>query len=246
MKKVYYILLLLCITITYAQDEIETSPDQYETPSTVPKAHFQMENRFTFQDDGKHAYSIIAPSTNWKYGITDYAEVIMVTNLAYQKIADSTASGLQPLTFGIKVTLWNGKGLLPDTAISAQLSIPKLASKDWLAAHLAPNLRILLKHKITNTISTGINLGAIWDGETPNARFFYSISPKFKLSHKWECFAEAYGYLNNANTAKNWVDGGFMYLITKTLQAELSAGYELSATDMAHSCFGLAGIAFRI
>ena len=246
MKHYYFIILLFVATATYAQDEIETAPDQYETPATVPAGRFQMENRFTFQDDGTKANTLILPSTNWKYGINDNVEVIMVTDIVFEKTPDSTSSGLQPLTFGLKVRLWDAKGALPDAAISMQLSMPKLASNDWKAYYLAPNLRLLLKNKITEKVSAGVNLGAIWDGETPDPQFFYSLSPKYKLSKKWECFIEAYGYLRETSTAENWADGGLMYLITNNIQAELSAGYELSALNGSHRYFGLAGLAFRI
>ena len=245
MKYLYYSLLLIA-TGVYAQDEIETSPDQYETPATAPAGRFQMENRFTVQDDGNHASTLILPSTNWKYGINDNVEIIIVTDLVFEKTPDSTSSGLQPLTFGLKVKLWDAKGALPDAAFSMQLSVPKLASKDWKASYLAPNLRLLLKNKITDKISAGINLGGIWDGETPDPQFFYSFSPKYKLSQKWECFVEAYGYLRQTSTAENWADAGLMYLITNNIQAELSAGYELSAMNGSHRYFGLAGLAFRI
>lgn len=233
MKHLYYILLLIA-TGAYAQDEIETSPDQYETPATAPAGRFQLENRFTVQDDGNKASTLILPSTNWKYGINDNVEIIMVIDLVFEKTPDSTSSGLQPLTFGLKVKLWDAKGALPDAAFSMQLSVPKLASKDWKASYLAPNLRLLLKNKITDKISAGINLGGIWDGKTPEPQFFYSFSPKYKLSQKWECFVEAYGYLRQSSTAENWADAGLMYLITNDIQAELSAGYELSAMNGSH------------
>jgi hypothetical protein len=246
MKNLYIIVLFLSLSGAYAQDEIETSPDQYETPSPAPKGIFQMENRFTVQDNRNNSHSLILPSTNWKYGITNDIEAIIVSDLVFDTTQDSTASGLQPLKFGLKVKLWDEKGLLPNAAISLQVSLPKLASKDWQATYLAPNLRLLLKNKITETVSIGFNFGGIWDGDTPDAQFFYSVSPKFKISQKFECFIESYGYLRQTSTAENWLDGGLMYLITNNIQVELSAGYELSNTEGGHSYFGLAGLAFRI
>lgn len=246
MKIRYLTILLLLFGTLYAQNEIETSPDQYETPSPAPKGMLQMENRFTVQDNRNNSHTFIIPSTNWKYGITENLEAIIVTDIVFEHTPDSTTSGLQPLTLGLKVKLWDGQGVLPDAALSVQLSVPKLASKGWQATYLAPNLRLLLKNKITDHVSIGFNFGSIWDGELPNAQFFYSFSPKFKLSQKFECFIETYGYLRKTNTAENWVDSGLMYLITNDIQAEFSGGYELSAAGGGHSYFGLAGLAFRI
>jgi len=246
MKIIYSLLLLFGSFTVMAQDEIETAPDQYENPNTAPTGRFQMENRFTMQYNSNDANTLILPSTNWKFGINETVEVIMVTDLVLDKTPDSTTNGLQPLKFGLKVKLWKGKGLLPDASVSMQFTIPKFASKDWQAKYLAPNLRLLLKNKISEKISLGFNFGGIWDGETPDPQFFYTISPKYKISQKLEFFVEAYGYLRATSVAENWVDAGLMYLITNDIQAELSAGYELSAPEGVHRYFGLAGIAFRI
>jgi len=246
MKIIYSILLLFGNFFVQAQDEIETAPDQYENPNTVPIGRFQMENRFTMQDNGNYARTLMLPSTNWKFGINENVEVIMVTDVAFDKTSDSITNGLQPLKFGLKIKLWKGKGILPDAAVSMQFAIPKLASKDWQAKHLAPNLRLLLKNKVSEKVSLGFNFGGIWDGETPDPQFFYSFSPKYKLSQKFECFVEAYGYLREKYIAENWADAGIMYLITNDIQAEFSAGYELSSAEGVHRYFGLAGIAFRI
>ncbi len=192
MKNLYLIVLLFFLsTLLHAQEEIETSPDQYETPSPTPKDVFQIENRFTIQDNRDNSRSLILPSTNWKYGITDQVEAIIVTDLVFDKTPDSITNGLQPLKLGLKVKLWGGRGILPYAALSLQVAMPKLASKQWQATYLAPNLRLLLKNKITEGISAGFNFGSIWDGETPAAQFFYSFSPKYKLSKKFECFIES-------------------------------------------------------
>jgi hypothetical protein len=247
MNKLYSIaLFLLASSVANAQDEIETAPDQYENPNTTPAGRFQMENRFTIQDAGTDSRSLILPSTNWKFGIHEQVEVIVVTDFVFDKTADSTTNGLQPLKLGLKIKLWNSKGILPDAAITMQLSIPKLASKDWKEKYLAPNFRMLFKNKINDKISLGYNIGSIWDGEVTDPQFFYTVSPKYKLSQKLECFVEAYGYYRKTSVAENWTDAGLMYLITNDIQAELSAGYELSAANGSHQYFGLAGIAFRI
>jgi hypothetical protein len=205
-----------------------------------------MENRFTVQDNRNGSHTLILPSTNWKYGITNNVEAIIVTDIVFDKTPESSTTGLQPLKFGLKLKLWDGEGMLPDASASIKVAVPKLASKGWQATYLAPNLRLLLKNKVTEKISVGFNFGGIWDGQTPDAQFFYSFSPKYKLSQKFECFIESYGYLRHTATAENWLDGGLMYLITNNIQAELSGGYELSATGGGHSYFGLAGLAFRI
>jgi len=246
MKKFLLLLVILYALSGYAQDEIETAPDQYENPSVAPPGRFQMENRFTVQDNGKNKHSLILPSTNWKFGINENVEIIMVTDLVYDKTPDNTTSGLQPLKFGLKIKLWDGKKLLPDAALSIQASFPKLASDSWKANYVAPNIRLLLKNKVSDKIGIGTNLGAVWDGDNPEAQFFYTVSPKYKLSQKLECFVESYGYISGIAKPEHWVDGGLMYLITNDLQAEISAGYELTQQDDAHRYFGLLGLALRI
>lgn len=237
---------LLCPVIATGQ-EIETSPDQFETPSTVPKGRFQMENRFQYQDDGRDERSYTIPSANWKYGLNDNVEINMTTDFVNNKTADSIANGLEPVLIGIKVNLLKENGWIPDAAITTQLRIPKLGHTELQTDYLAPRLILHFKHTITEKISLGYNIGTQWDGIKPAPTYLYTISPKFQLSKKFECYIEFFGNILKNDVAENWTDVGLMYLITNDIQLEFSSGYELStSSENSHKYYQLLGLAFRI
>jgi hypothetical protein len=247
MKQILFLLICLSSCLyTAAQDEIETSPDEYETPSTVPASMFQAESRFRYTKSEKEGLAFDIPSLNLKYGINDLLEIIVVTNLVYNKVKDSTSSGLEPLIIGLKVKLWEEKGFVPQASLSVQAALPKLASEALQASYLAPNIKLLFKNKVTESVSIGYNTGVQWDGNSPSPEYFYSFSPKLKLSDKLEMFVESYGYLSQESAPEHWGDTGLMYLISKNVQAEVSAGYEFTSINHFHQYFCLAGFAFRI
>lgn len=244
--KLFLPALLLLSFAAFSQDEIETSPDQFETPSTVPALRFQMENRFTHQKENKGTTNLTIPSVNWKLGVSTYVEINMTTNFIYNKVQDSTASGLEPVFIGAKIRLLYNKKWIPDAAITTQIQLPKLASKKLQVNYPAPRLVLHFKNKINNFINLGYTLGTEWDGEITTPAYTYTISPKFKLSEKLECFTEAYGYLTKRESPEHWADAGLMYLVTKDIQLEISGSYELTSDNHFHRYYQLLGIAFRI
>ena len=170
----------------------------------------------------------------------------MTTDFVHNKVGDSTASGLEPVLIGFKVRLWNEKGWIPDASFTTQLRFPNLASKDLQTEHLAPRLLLHFKHSVTEKFNLGYNIGTEWDGFIPEPTFMYMLSPKFKLSDKFECYIEAFGRLPQHAKAEHWTDVGLMYLVTKNIQLELSGGYELTSQNSYHRYYQLLGLAFRI
>jgi hypothetical protein len=237
---------MLFSAFAFSQEDIETSPDEFETPSTVPKGHFQMENRFKYQKEEAGARLLNLPSANWKYGLTDNLEVAVVTTITNYKSPDSTATGLQPIAVGIKVKLWYEEGLLPNASFLAQVKIPKLASRDLQAKYAAPNLKLLFKNTINQNITLGYNIGEEWNGESAEPDFFYSVSPKYQLTKKLQMYIEAYGYVPQHEDAEHWIDAGLMYVIKQAIQIELAAGHELTASDHYHRYYAILGFAFRL
>ncbi|WP_131450751.1 transporter [Flavobacterium subsaxonicum] len=243
-------LLLLLITpaAALAQDEpIETDrPDQTETTATVPAGMFQSESGFTHRQAERNGRELILPETLWKYGINDKLELRLITEFEFNKYGDSLAQGLEPVDIGLKVNLWDEKGIVPETSIILTIKLPKVASKDLAVDYVAPEIRLLFQNTITDNIDLGYNLSADWDGTSPNPIFEYTLSPNFKLSETISAYAEAFGYLPEQQHATHWIDGGFKYLITKNIQVDISGGYELTSHNHFHSYFESVGFSFRI
>lgn len=247
-KKLLTLLLLpLAPFNAYAQDEIETDrPDQTETTAIVPKGHFQMENGFQHTQSHVGSSDLMLPTSLWKFGLGDKLEFRLITDLVYNKVGDSTSTGLEPITVGFKVNFWKEKGILPETSFIAQVKLPNVASKSLKAQYVAPELQLLFENTITDAIDLGYNIDARWDGDSTDPRMEYTFSPSYKLSDKLKTYIESFGYLPPKQHIDNWVDGGFIYLINKNVQIDIAAGYELSNHNHYHQFFETLGFSFRI
>lgn len=245
-----YLLSLILIFITLnanAQDAIETDrPDQTETVSTVPKGRLQSESGITHTQTERNGSENTMPETLWKFGITDKVEVRLSTDLLYFKNSDSSGYGLEPVKIGLKVNMWHGKGLIPETTLLVQAAVPKVASKKLQAKYLAPEIRLLFENDLSDNVQLGYNLGAEWDGESAEPVSVYTCSSDFVLSDKLETFIEVFGFMPQKDRSNHWVDGGFKYLINQNIQVDISGGYELTSNNHYHGYFESLGFSFRI
>jgi len=243
-----YILLLLLPVAAFAQEEpIETDrPDQTETAAIVPKGMFQAETGFSHKKTAPHDSEFELPETLWKFGLNNRLELRLMTTVLYSKAADSAAFGLEPVTVGLKVNLWEENGMLPETSLIVHMKLPKAASKKFEAQYLPPEIRLLFQNEINDNIDLGYNLGVSWDGQTAEPEYAYTFSPDFKMTDKASAYIESFGYIPDAKHADHWIDGGFKYLITKNVQIDLSGGYELSSHQKHHKYFESIGFSFRI
>ena len=119
-------MILISKINSFGQDitPIQTDrPDQTETPFTVPKNHFQMENGFSFERTYNSTKSFTNPSILFKYGISDYFEVGLITEFTTIS-SDKTITGLNPVTLRIKEKISDEKGILPTTSFIGYLTIP--------------------------------------------------------------------------------------------------------------------------
>ncbi len=246
-KKLLTLLLLFAATFSNAQDNIETDrPDQTETVTTVPKGRFQAESGFAHTNTERNSSGTTLPEILLKYGINGKVEIRLGSEMEYLKYADSSDYGLLPVKVGVKINLWEGKGIIPETSLLANITLPKMASKKLQATYAAPEIRLLFENDISDAIQIGYNFGAEWDGESAEPTFIYTLSADFVLSKRLESFIEGYGYLPQLGRADHWIDGGFKYLITKDIQVDISGGYELTSHQHYHGYFESLGFSFRI
>lgn len=247
--KIVYALLLCCFLYqpVYSQDQIDTDrPDQTETTSIVPANRFQMENGFLHQQTNEDENELLLPTSLWKFGITNNIELRLITELAYNTYTDSTTNGLSPVVLGIKVKLWEEKGIVPQASLITHVLLPKLASKNLQAKHVAPEIRLLFQNTLTDDIDLGYNLGMNWDGESPDPIFAYTLSPAMNITKQLKAYIEAFGFCPQYRHAEHWFDGGFMFLISKDIQLDISAGYEITSQEGYHQFYESVGFSFRI
>ena len=247
MKKIllFALLMLASQSILAQESKIETDrPDQTETPSIVPKGKFQMENGFSFEKGSQDSESFLAPSSLLKYGLNDRFEFRLIAEFASEKNTGKTISGLNPILVGFKVAIAEEKGIWPKVSFISHLMIPDLASKALKTEYYAPRFRFTMQHTLTEKISLGYNLGAEWDGQTPDATFIYTLTTGFSLTEKLGCYAEIYGFAPQNGIADHRFDGGLTYLVSNNFMLDASGGFGI--TENAPDYYAAFGFSFRL
>ncbi len=91
----------------------------------------------------------------------------------------------------------------------------------------------------------GYNVGAEWDGETPRPDFIYTLSVSAGLIYGLGVYVEGYGSVPQQleDDADLRIDGGFTYLITNDILADISGG--IGITDNAPERYIAIGFSYR-
>jgi hypothetical protein len=244
------LLLLFNFCNTFAQETTESEPiatdrpDQTETPEIVPKGIFQMENGFSFEKAGNDSENFVVPSSLLKYGFNGKFEFRLIAEFVIDETGGTKISGFNPILVGFKVAICDEKGILPKTSLLGHLSIPDFASDDFKTTYYAPEFRFTMQHTLSDKIKLGYNLGAEWDGDSPEPTFIYTLTSGFELSKKAGCFIEVYGFAPQKDKADHRVDGGFTYLLSNDMMVDASGGFGI--TQNAPDYFAAVGFSFRL
>lgn len=203
-------------------------PDQTECPFIVPKGYFQAENGFVYEKTDANSHAAAYPSVLWKYGISDNFEVRLITELVSEKAASDTKTGLMPITVGFKVKIFEEKGILPKTSFIGHLTVPTLASKAFSADFYAPSFRFTMQHTLSDRFTLAYNLGAEWDGTTPETTLIYTVTTGCGITKKLGVYVELYGFALQNQSADHRFDGGLTYLVSNNVMMDVSGGCGLS------------------
>ncbi|HLA55824.1 MAG TPA: transporter [Flavobacterium sp.] len=253
MKTVFRFILVALLSLspkifsqeTNKPEPIETDrPDQTETPTIIPKGTFQMETGFSYEKANEDESSTLSPTVLFKYGVNGNFELRLITEYTTNKFGDDKISGLNPVLVGFKVKLAEEKGILPKTSFLGHLLIPDLASKELRADYYATEFRFSMQHTLSDKVNLSYNLGAEWDGVSPEATFAYTMSLGIELTNKMNTFLEVYGFAPQNDKADHRFDTGLTYLISDNFMIDASGGFGM--TENAPDYFASAGFSFRL
>lgn len=199
-------------------------PDQTESPYTVPKKHFQVEAGISYEKNDKASNSYTYPTVLFKYGVNDNFELRLISEYVTSHIQSVKYSGVTPVTVGFKVKLAEEKGIFPKLSFIGHLSIPSFASKNFQATWYAPSFRFSMQNTLSEKVSLGYNIGAEWDGETPEPAFIYTLTTGYSISEKVGSYIEVYGFLFQKSISDHRIDAGLNYLLKKNMLIDISGG----------------------
>jgi hypothetical protein len=220
-------------------------PDQTETPSIVPAGYIQAENGFLMENETKDGQNYTYPSCLWKYGINERVELRLITEFASMKdkVNNKTTSGLMPITVGFKANICQEKGIIPHTSFIGHLTTANIGSEELRTAYAAPSFRFLMAHNVTDRFSISYNLGAEWNGETPEESYLYTFATGYAITDKLGMYAELYGFAPRSSKAWHGFDGGFTYLVNNDIMIDLSGGF--GVTENAPDNYIAFGFSYR-
>jgi len=226
--------LLLTVTPCLAQeDKIDTDrPDQTESPFVIPKKWFQFEMGFNRQQNNKSSKEFFLPTLLSKFGIAKRFELRLITTVISTSDTPSLhQTGLEPVEIGGKLALVEEKNFIPKISLLFHVAIPKLASKNFQANHLAPNFRFSIQHSLAKNIGLGYNIGAEWDGISKEPAWIYTLAPGFNIGEKWYAYVELFGSVSKQESAQHNADGGVAWYPGHNSKIDLSGGFGLSGNS---------------
>lgn len=246
MKILKIILLLVSLPISSQQIKpLETDrPDQTETPSIVLKGMFQMESGFSCQKNDAETKSLVLPSSLWKYGVNDNFELRLITEISIEDNFEGKNFGLKPISVGCKIKISEEKGFWPKTSFIGHISVPNFASNKFKSEYFAPEFRFTMQHSLSSKSYLGYNLGAEWDGFSPQPTFIYTLVTGCTITNNLGAYVEVFGFSPQNEGAYHSCAGGFTYLFSNNFMIDLSGGKGISKTAPLY--YYALGISFRI
>lgn len=245
-KNIFISVLIIVNHFCFAQNlpSIQTDrPDQTECPFITPRYFLQFENGFTFEKTAQHQEDFASPSILTRFGLTENFELRLITEYVTNKTELGNNSGIYPILIGFKTKLADEKGIIPTTAFIGHLSIPRLASNGFQQKYFIPEFRFTMQHTLSHKQTLSYNLGAEWNGETPEPSFIYTLTSGYALTKNTGAYLEFYGYMPQNDKPDHRFDGGLTYLINPNHQIDFSAGVGLSKTSPSY--FISIGYSFR-
>lgn len=247
MKKLILIIFTFFYQLIQSQvvEAIQTDrPDQTETPSLTPKGMFQIETGFSIQNNEANSRTFNLPSTLWKYGVNDSFELRLITEFVSEDNILEKSSGFNPILIGCKIKISEEKGIFPKTSFIGHLSLPNIASSIYKADYFAPEFRFVMQHSVSEKITFSYNLGAEWNGFSPEPTFIYTVTTGYSISEKFGSYIELFGFYPQTEKSNHSFDGGITYLINNNFMLDLSSG--IGITKNAPKNYFAFGFSFRI
>ncbi len=233
-------------------------PDFTEASSTIGRGRIQLEGGYTYTGDRsggvrtvRHSY----PEVLLRIGMfADWFELRLGQNVFSESVTTNgvrrRTTGASDLYLGAKFALTKQKGILPETALVIQGTVPSGANA-FSANTGTYGFNYLFSWDLNDTFSlAGSFQGnrAVDDTGRDYFLFAQSLSIGYKLAKNLTGYTEWFAlYPTFANDtgggAQHYLDGGLQYFLTKNFAVDVRAGVGLSRS--ADDFFAGAGFVVR-
>ena len=223
----FRIIFLLCCSITLAAQEIITDrPDQTESSSTIQKGNLQIESglllEFLGEDISCSERNILAPTTLIRYGLLDFAELRIVSQIESVKNNSTSVTGISDLEIGTKLQLLKKEKSLLEIALLSHIIIPT-GSKEVSSNTTGSINKLCVSHRSNTNISIAYNLGYNYFG-SGKGNPTYSFVLGSAINDKASVYLEPYGeFIEFEDNVIN-INSGITYLLKDNFQLDFSFG----------------------
>ncbi|WP_308991602.1 transporter [Mariniflexile litorale] len=235
MNKVNYIALTLCLAgcSVFSQTIITDRPDQTESSSTIEKGSLQIETGvllgFT-EDDFSSERQLLAPSTLFRYGITNGIELRVLSQ--FESLKDQNSSqkinGMSDLEIGTKIQLFKKENINTEMAFLSHL-ILSTGSKYLSNNAFGTINKLSISHELSDVLGLGYNVGYDYFGEG-SGNLTYSVALGISVTETFGVYIEPYGNFVEFDTHEASFDAGIAYLLKDNCQLDFSFGTGINHT----------------
>ena len=227
------LVLLLLSSVNYGQELITDRPDQTESSSTIPKRSLQIESGLLIgfaEGENISLREILAPTTLFRYGVTNGFEIRVVNQLISIKNKNTSESftGIGDLEVGAKVQLFKKEGVNAEVAFLTHVVLPTGTDEVSIGNYGTIN-KLSISHVITDNIGIGYNVGYNYFG-IDNGFFTYSLVFGIGITEKAAFYLETYGNVGILDKYLSNFDAGFTYLLKQNFQLDFSFGTGINYT----------------
>ena len=231
MKKVFLLFAsLIAINFGFAQDELPSVvPDRpgYTWATEVTPHHkIIWDHGFGFEATPEGESTLTLSSSVLRYGLFENLELRVGTDFMMYNEGEPTF-GINPLTIGTKIKLYEGSGILPSIGLLAEMQSPHIGSKDLLPSHLAPSMYLILGHEVTDWLGIYYNAGEQWDGESANPTTFLGLALYFSFNDQLGAFVDTYNYLNSDEGNQYMLETGLYWQVSRRVQLDLEGDFDV-------------------
>ncbi len=220
-------------------------PDFTEASSTVGRGRVQLESGYTFFSDksgGLRTHTHSYPEALLRIGLfADWFELRIGENVFTQTTRNgpmrTSDTGSVDLYLGAKLALAKQKGVLPETALILQGTVPTGASA-FTTNRVLYGANYLFSWELNDFMSFGGSFQAnkaIDDNRLEYALLSQSLTVGYKLAENLTAYTEWFALYPTLATAtgggsQHFLDGGFQYYVTKNFALDIRIGLGLSSS----------------
>lgn len=250
MRRLLLTALVLAIGYCHAQEELPTisadRPGNTWGTEVMPHHKISWENGIGYESEVHGPATATLNTTIVRYGIFENVELRLGTSFLLWKDdpAAQPTFGVDPLTVGTKLKLYDGTDILPSVGVLAEFQLPCVGSKDLLPSHLAPSMYLLFENGINDWFDICYNVGAEWDGESATPTAFLSLCLNFAITDRLGIYVESFNYLHPEDDNRYMAGLGLTWLASRRVQLDISAEFDFQKLGKYYSVSG--GVAWLI